>query len=231
MRNTDVFVDMSTYCNAGCPQCHRTEVASTDKADWLPLIKWTKEEFQRVYHPGLIRGRIPKIKRFSICGTWGDPAMSPELVDIVDYIYSEGPVCEVSINTNGSIRDEQWWYRLGLLGQKHKRRVECVFTVDGINQEMHSKYRQKTDLQKTLDHMEAFVDGGGYATVYTILFKHNEDYIEEIAELVKQHGAKKIEWVPSERFYYDPDKWSFVNSKGEQDVLERTVKGYGWKQL
>jgi len=43
-----VFVDISTYCNAGCPECHRTESerGGLGKVDWLPLVQWTAEEFR-----------------------------------------------------------------------------------------------------------------------------------------------------------------------------------------
>ena len=230
-RNTSVFVDISTYCNAGCPQCHRTDPGGTDKAEWLPLIKWSLEDFKKVYHPKLLHGYYPVIKNFEICGTWGDPAMSPDLVDMVDYIYNAGPQTYVSINSNGSIRDEDWWHRLGTMGPRYNRNIEVVFTVDGIDQEMHSKYRQKTSLEKTLANMDAFADGGGTAKIYTIVFKHNEDHLDQIGELGKKHGAVGMSWVASERYYYKKNQWDFVNHKGEQDKLEKSDVKYGWKSL
>ena len=43
LKKIDVFLDISTFCNAGCPQCHRTNPDGLEKADWLPLINWSFE--------------------------------------------------------------------------------------------------------------------------------------------------------------------------------------------
>ena len=40
------WIDLSTYCNAACPQCHRTDPRTSNKVDWLPLIQWSLEEFK-----------------------------------------------------------------------------------------------------------------------------------------------------------------------------------------
>ena len=44
-----VFMDISTYCNAGCPQCHRTDNNGLGKVDWLPLVQWTIDQFKTAF--------------------------------------------------------------------------------------------------------------------------------------------------------------------------------------
>ena len=51
LKKLDVFLEISTFCNAGCPQCHRTNPDGLDKADWLPLVNWSIEQFKKVYPP------------------------------------------------------------------------------------------------------------------------------------------------------------------------------------
>ena len=48
LKKLDVFLEISTFCNAGCPQCHRTNPDGLDKADWLPLVNWNIEQFKKV---------------------------------------------------------------------------------------------------------------------------------------------------------------------------------------
>ena len=145
----EVFVDLSTLCNAGCPQCHRT---STDnklkKINWLPLLQWSLEDFQKAFPPDC----LDKISQFSICGTWGDPVMNKDIMRIIEYIVKTNPKIFINLDTNGSIRDEQWWWELGLVAGKSLR---VIFAVDGTTQEMHEKYRRFTNLDKVLKNMQA----------------------------------------------------------------------------
>ena len=112
-KELSVFVDISTYCNAGCPQCHRTEnkKGGLRKVDWLPLIRWSLEDFKKAYTEDLIRATYT----WEICGTWGDPIMNKDMYDIAKYILSVNPETLVTIDTNGSVRPLSWWKKLGEL--------------------------------------------------------------------------------------------------------------------
>ena len=68
---------------------------------------------------------------------------------MVRYVRENNPDAYIQINTNGSIRDEDWWWDLGVVGGD---KLQVWFDVDGIDQEMHSLYRQKTDLEKIKDN-------------------------------------------------------------------------------
>ena len=80
----DVWLDISTYCNAACPACHRTErlKPGLGKVDWLPLIQWSVKQFKEAYSPEFIK----RTKRWEFCGTFGDPAMNKDLVKMTEYI-------------------------------------------------------------------------------------------------------------------------------------------------
>jgi len=123
------------------------------------------------------------------------------------------------INTNGSIRDEDWWWKLGLLTGK---RLTVVWAIDGINQEQHARYRQQTDLNKILMNMEAFNSAGGKSEVFTVVFKHNEKDIHNMARMIKDLGTTTLFLVKSNRFYSN-STFHFVKSTGEDDLLERST--------
>lgn len=210
------WIDLSTFCNAGCPQCHRTDKDGLGKAGWLPLIQWTLDQFKRAYP---LRS-LDHYKRFEFCGTWGDPVMCKDLLDIIRYIREHNPDADIQINTNGSIRDEEWWWDLGVVGGN---KLQVWFDIDGIDQEMHSLYRQKTDLEKIKENVESYCATGASACAMVIVFKHNEEYLWDIHDMIRDLGVKgKILFTESNRFYHGPT-FEFVDEGGEKKVLEQST--------
>ena len=210
-----IWLDLSTYCNAACPQCHRTDPNGLGKVDWLPLVKWSLEDFTTKFPPGT----IDFVDKIEICGTWGDPIMSKDIGKIVKYIMDNSNA-EVSINTNGGMRTPEWWEDLS---NYCKKRLIIHFDVDGIDNEMHQKYRRGVDLQTVLDNMEAASAGGANVQAFTILFKHNQDYIEDIKKLCKMYGASNVYVIKSDRFLVN-DKFKFTNESGQVEYLEEITK-------
>lgn len=211
------WLDISTYCNAACPQCHRTNVNSGEKNDWLPLIQWSFAEFVKAYPQHVVRLH----EKFEICGTWGDPMMNKDIFEIINYIRKSSPFTRIQINTNGSIRNPEWWWDFGVMGGD---KLEVWFDIDGINQEMHSLYRQKTDLDLIKDNVEAFCSTNAKACAHVIVFKHNQDYLYEIEEMIRDLGVTgKILFERSNRFYSDP-KFKFTNHEGNELLLEEATQ-------
>ena len=217
-KRLSAFLDISTYCNAACPQCHRTDRKGLGKIDWLPLIFWDLDKFKRAFSPK----DVLRHYQFIFCGTWGDPVMNPHLDKILDYVNDNSlPDTDIIINTNGSIRDEDWWYKLGLT---HGKKLTVVFAVDGSTQEMHEKYRKKTNLQKVLNNMEALSETDSVAKAMTIIFKHNENYLKDIALLVQQYGAIEYSGIPSNRFEgIETSSWVYMEND-EMNYLERITE-------
>jgi len=209
--NLEIFVDLSTFCNAGCPQCHRTNPDTLEKVDWLPLLQWSLDDFKKAFPISLLKNDpFPIINCFNICGTWGDPIMNKDIKEIIEYIVNNShDNLKIVVDTNASIRDEQWWWEFGMIGGK---KLHVTFDIDGINQEMHETYRVNSNLQKVLNNMKALSETHATARVQTILFKHNQDYINEIKELSTKYGAKDCLFVQSDRFdetttrYYNNEK-------------------------
>lgn len=212
-KNITMWVDLSTYCNAACPQCHRTNPNGLGKADWLDLRQWSLQQFQQVFPNNIMQN----INAFDFCGTWGDPVMNKDLLEICKYIIDTSE-STITINTNGSIRDEDWWWELG---SYCKDRLTVVFAIDGSTQDIHSHYRQLTSLDKVLVNMSAVAYATANCKVFTVLFKHNQDDIVNIAKLSKSHGAKRITYIESNRFE-NIDNTTFVNN-GRHQLLERTT--------
>lgn len=205
----DPMIDVSTYCNAACPQCHRNKDDGLGKVDWLKLGHWTLKNIQAAYP----KKTLKRVRMVNICGTWGEPMMNPQIYEIAKYFIDNDT--EVSIDTNGSLRSNDFWQKMANLGDK----LSITFAVDGIDQEMHSFYRQKTVLKTVLDNMSIVAASNANVRVHTILFKHNQDCVYQIADMVEQHGAKSMYVTVSDRFEKG-DKYPFMKN-GKKYFLER----------
>lgn len=221
----NVIVECTTYCNAKCPQCSRTksrynawknkgdELFGLEPVDWMPLKHWTLEDFKNFFPPETLE----YVHNFHFSGSLGDPGMNPYLLDIVQYIHDNKT--KISINTNGSMQDELFWWKISLYADI------ITFDVDGINQEMHAKYRRNTNLDKVLANMKSASEGAAKIRTFTVLFKHNEDYWTQIQQLCKANGADECTYSESSRFHHGTT-FEFINEDGEVETLEQITKSH-----
>lgn len=215
-RDLVAWIDLSTYCNAGCPQCHRTNPNGLNKVDWLPLVQWSIEEFKQAFSPEDMKS----IKRFEICGTWGDPFMAKDIFEISKYII-ENSRSRIQINTNGGMRDDEFWWEYGLLT---RGRAQVIFDIEGINQEMHSHYRRKVDFEKLKSHVQNFTAAGGNAMAHVILFKHNEDYVEQIIDMCYNELGFNDHIIQASNRFFNGSQEKFIDENGDEFILEEATK-------
>ena len=214
-------INLTNLCNARCPQCQRTACPPNDPLHTntrLPLTTWSLLDFQN-YFP---KNTLDDMKEYSFCGTWGDPLMAKDLEPIVYYIMDNSNA-KVIITTNGSIRKDDFYTRLG---KYCGRRLSMVIDVDGITEEMHQKYRRGTSLKKSLSALRALSTTSAIPLSQTVLFKHNEMYERQIKRLAIKNGSRNHISYPSDRFDYvhgDLNTFYFINEDGEKETLERAV--------
>jgi len=218
-RNLQVFLDISTFCNAGCPQGHRTDPNGLGMAKWLNYHQWDFDTFKNTYrlHEQDREDNIWGV--FEFCGTWGDPVMNKDIMKMVEYVV-EYSNAKIYLDTNASIRDEEWWWDLGIAGGKQ---LTTYFAIDGIDQKMHSHYRRKTELDKVLKNMKAHSQTLAHTKVKTIVFKHNENYLDDIKDMVFKNGASTIIYTKSDRFYKHSSVFDFIDENGDAQVLEKST--------
>lgn len=210
------WIDLTTYCNAGCPQCHRTNPNGLGKVDWLPLIRWDLNQFKKAYPIKSLK----YISKFEICGTWGDPIMTKDIFEICQYIIRHSKAW-IQINTNGGFRDDDFWWELGVLGRD---RMQVIFDVEGINQEMHSHYRRKVDFEKLKLNIQSFTAAGGNAFAHIIVFKHNQDHVNRIIDMCYDELGMTDHMVqPSNRFNLGPVE-EYIDENGVPFKLEEMDK-------
>jgi len=211
-----VDVAITNLCNARCPQCQRTDINGLGVVNTLPLVTWTLNDFKKRFNVDCMKD----ISEISFCGTWGDPLMTKDIESIVKYIIDNSKT-KVMITTNGSIRTDKFYWDLGVYCG---RRLSMVIDVDGIDEQMHQKYRRGTSLKKSLEALQALSQTKAIPLSQSIIFKHNEDYKDQIKELALSHGSHFHKHFNSDRFD-GKNEFHFINEKGEKEFLERTTHG------
>jgi len=206
-------INLTNLCNARCPQCQRTSPHGLHTAKKLPLTTWSLQDFMN-YFP---KNCLDDIKEYSFCFTLCDPLMAKDIEPIVHYIMDNSNA-KVIITTNGSIRKDDFYIRLG---NYCGRRLSMVIDVDGTTEEMHQKYRRGTSLKKSLSALKALSSTKAIPLSQTVLFKHNEMYDRQIEKLAIENGSHNHISYPSDRF--DGNSFTFINEDGKEEILEKAI--------
>ena len=210
-------LDLTTRCNAGCPQCPRTDLNGLTKNVSLPDVVWNVNTFKDAFSPEDCRF----VGVWDFCGLFGDPMMVTDIVKIIEYVRHHNPTAEIQINTNGSIRDEETWWNLCVIGQD---KLTFYISIEGITQEMHEVYRQNTFLHKILKNMDLVSQTQSKIRTQCLVWKHNENYLKEIESLCRDHGSigHRIN-VTTRQKNFDKDGRIHFNNRGKSGVLERST--------
>lgn len=194
----DVHLEMSTFCNASCPQCPRNFNGYPDN-DGYPEVNLTLENTKRIFSPDFIK----QLYTLRINGNYGDIVMNPEAIDIVKYFRESNPYLKISISTNGSARDKDFWTSLAKMG------ASVLFCLDGL-EDTHKLYRQNTSWKTVIKNAATFIDAGGVAVWKFIHFNHNAHQIEQCKELSEQMKFNRFQLVAHGR-----DTGPVFNKSGE----------------
>lgn len=205
--------ELTTKCNARCPMCMRN-YRGYDYNSGYPDVELSLNDFKHIASPAVlqqliqpdppINGRVPVIYEFrgiSFNGNLGDFASARDALEIVEYCAEYN--VPVMINTNGSLRNRDWWRRLALPG------VKVGFALDGL-EDTHHLYRQDTNWRKIIDNATAYIEAGGTAIWRFVPFDHNRHQEQECKKLSVELGFKGFENI------YDGRDWGPVfTRKGE----------------
>lgn len=200
--------ELSSKCNAACPQCPRVDplvfpdksFLATDNEISLQNVKdWIPKE------------TLDSINVAKFMGSFSDPCIARDFFPIVEYL-RKNTHAEIHVHTNGSLRKPEWWYELGKIIGK---RGYVMFGIDGLA-DTHSIYRINTSYEKVIENAKAFIAGGGRAIWQFIVFKHNQHQLEECRSLSQELGFDDFTVLGSNRFQ---DETS-IQETSKGDILE-----------
>lgn len=234
-------LEITTKCNARCPQCVRNYYGSTTWVS-LPIVDMSLDDFKKNMPMEIWK----TLKNVKFCGTYGDPLMHKDLIKFIDYIKEQNNNIDISIHTNGGIRSIRWWRDLAeILGPRDR----VFFGIDGLEDTNHL-YRIDVDYHKVINNLTAFNQAGGKSIWQYIVFEHNEHQVEEARRLSRELGCLDFAAKSTGRFmdkthklvdkspvldmkheiirWIKPAKGKYRNSG--YDDISRLTKEYGsWK--
>lgn len=215
-----LHIELTNRCNAACPMCVRFHNNSPLLRPDIELSEITLEQFKSWFSPEFLK----QINLILFCGVQGDPCIASDTLEIAEYIISSSPTTKIRFNTNGGMRNPEWWEKFGNL-LKHNSECWVTFSIDGLEDTNHL-YRRNVKWDKLMANVTAFTSTGAKALWDFLIFKHNEHQINQAKKLAK--SLNFYEFVPKKALGVDNgitlQPMPALNKDGQLDyVIEAPV--------
>jgi MoaA/NifB/PqqE/SkfB family radical SAM enzyme len=153
------------------------------------------------------------LKQIFFCGSYGDPIMHPDFLDILQDFRHKNPTLWLYIHTNGGVHDERYWAEIATIMNGYG---QIDFGFDGLEDTLHI-YRRNVKYNVAMRNARAFIRAGGRAQWNFIVFRHNEHQVELAKELSREYGFYNFLPRKTGRFYDHYNEMSF----GRWPVLDK----------
>ena len=209
-------LEITTYCNAACPQCPRN-ISGGSVNPHMPLCHLSRETIDRAFTLELCK----RTRQIFFCGSYGDPIVHPDFLNILRDFRSKNPKLWLYIHTNGGVHDTAWWAELAEILNGYGK---IDFGIDGLEDTNHL-YRRGVKFDIAINNAQAFIQAGGKAQWNYIVFKHNEHQIETARLLSEIIGFEKILFRGTGRFLNhatleESETWDVVPRREDPYQLE-----------
>lgn len=186
-----IHLEVTSKCQARCPMCPR-RINGGMLNPMITLDEISLEKFKTWFDIDFVR----QLNDFNLCGNLGDPIIAQDTLEIFKYLREHNPSITLIMHTNGSARNTTWWQALA------KVNVRVTFGIDGLA-DTHKLYRVSTDWEQIIANATAFIQAGGHAVWHMLVFKHNEDQVEDCRRLSAELGFKEFNVKHTSRFTND----------------------------
>jgi MoaA/NifB/PqqE/SkfB family radical SAM enzyme/NADP-dependent 3-hydroxy acid dehydrogenase YdfG len=184
-------IELTTYCNAACPQCPRN-INGGKVNPHLKLEHLDRHVIDRAFPADLCN----RLQQVFFCGSYGDPIMHPDFLDILRDFRKKSPTLWLYMHTNGGAHSVDFWRDVAeIIGDYG----QVDFNIDGLADTNHI-YRRNTNFDKIITNAEAFIRAGGRAVWNYIIFEHNQHQLDEARLLSELIGFKEFKSRATGRF-------------------------------
>ena len=176
-------LEITSYCNAACPQCPRNDMGQGINP-LMPLTHLSRKTLDQTFVPDLCQ----RLRQIFFCGSYGDPIMNPEFLDILRDFRRKNPTLWLYIHTNGGVHEPDYWREIADIFGGHG---QIDFGIDGLDDTLHI-YRRNVKFSKVIENASAFIQAGGRAQWNFIVFRHNEHQVDQARQMAKDLGFFEI---------------------------------------
>jgi pyruvate-formate lyase-activating enzyme len=120
-----------------------------------------------------------RLRQIFFCGSYGDPIMHPDFLDILRDFRHKNPTLWLYFHTNGGVHDPEYWAEIAKVMNGYG---QIDFGIDGLEDTLHF-YRKNVTYNKVIENATAFIQAGGRAQWNFIVFKHNEHQVDQVKQL------------------------------------------------
>jgi len=208
----EVHLEITQRCQAACPMCARNQEGGDDNPH-LTDAELSLEDCITIFPTTFIK----QLNKMYMCGNYGDPIVAKDTLDVFAYFRSNNSNMNLSMNTNGGAKDQNWWKELALvLGSKGV----VTFSVDGLRDTNHI-YRRNVNWDIVERSMRTFISAGGRARWDYLVFKHNEHQVDEAEAFAQELGFESFHAKRSSRVFTNGRLGK--DRKGEVTLYEQPV--------
>ena len=185
-------IEITSYCNAACPQCPRNN-NGTGVNPYMPLCHLDRAVIDSTFTVDICNS----IHQIFFCGSYGDPIMHPEFLDILKDFRLKNPTLWLYFHTNGGVHDPEYWQEIAGIMAGYG---QIDFGIDGLEDTLHL-YRKNVKYNKVIENSKAFIRAGGRAQWNFIVFKHNEHQVQRVKQLGQDLGFSNVLIRKTGRFF------------------------------
>lgn len=200
--------EITSDCNAACPQCPRNVFGGRTLPN-LPITRWRVKNLPQMFRNSFVE----QLEMVYFCGTYGDPMMNPDVLEIVHWFRSRNPNLQIGIHTNGGVgRIEDY--------KAMAKTVDFIsFGLDGLSDTNHL-YRRRVRWDRAMNRARAYIECGGRAIWDFIVFEHNQHQVESAKTFAYTMGFKKFNVKRTSRFLnrrHEPMAYQSVLDRNGQE--------------
>jgi len=182
-----LHVETSAVCSLHCPLCPAGMGLTGTNRSIMPFATFRD-----------LMDEVGDYTLSALMWGWGEPLLNPKLADMIDYACGKNVVTVVS--TNGQwLRSEDDAERLVSAG------LDClIVSMDGATQDVYSRYRVGGEVERVTRCLELIRDAKTrlrshkpVVNVQTVVLKHNEHELAQIADTAHRCGAELVTRVSS----------------------------------
>lgn len=197
VNHREINVDITDKCPLKCPRCPRStnpEFLSTSREVSVKDFKKIADHFEHI----------------SFCGQLSEPIYHSDFEGILEQCSNN----HITVHTSGQGKSLAWWENIIEISLFNVKRSHWIFALDGLPEDSH-KYRIGQNGPKVWETMKMVAQKfkgikNHEITWQYIVFKYNENDIEEARQMAEEHGIR-FELMFSNRWFSEDDEYMPTN--------------------